>query len=71
MLIRNTTKLALLDFTRALEWLGEKKDQEEIECIVANLVYRGMIKGYLSHKLKTLVVSSSEPFPKLEKINSK
>jgi len=43
-------------------------DAEDIECILANLIYNGMIKGYLSHKHRCMVVSQTGPFPKITKI---
>lgn len=36
---------------------------EEIECILANLISSGKIKGYLSHSNKCIVLSKQNPFP--------
>lgn len=36
----------------------------EIECILANLIFEGKIKGYLSHTNKCIVLSKVESFPK-------
>merc|ERR1712157_319382 len=41
----------------------EKMDLDEIECILANLIYRGYIRGYISHSKRILVLSKSNPFP--------
>lgn len=38
-------------------------DLDEIECILANLIYQGLIRGYLSHAKRTLVLSKRDPFP--------
>ena len=43
--------------------MGEILDMDEIECIVANLIFQGKIKGYLSHERQTLIVSKADPFP--------
>ena len=40
-------------------------DMDEIECMIANLIYVGNIKGYISHERKILVLSREEPFPKV------
>lgn len=37
--------------------------QEEIECIIANLINNGKVKGYLSHGNRCLVLSKQNPFP--------
>ena len=37
---------------------------DEIECILANLIYRGYIRGFIAHN-KCLVVSAKDPFPKV------
>jgi hypothetical protein len=52
-----------LDVQIALEVVGQSISIEEVECIVANLIYQGHIKGYISHKLKILVVSKDNAFP--------
>lgn len=36
---------------------------DEAECLVANLIFQGPIKGYLSHSNGVLVLSKKEPFP--------
>jgi hypothetical protein len=57
------TRINLLDVQIALEVVGQSISIEEVECIVANLIYQGHIKGYISHKLKILVVSKDNAFP--------
>mmetsp|Transcript_29214 Transcript_29214/g.80259 ORF Transcript_29214/g.80259 Transcript_29214/m.80259 type:complete len:413 (-) Transcript_29214:3102-4340(-) len=43
--------------------LGVPIDLDEIECILANLIYRGYVRGYLSHTKRVLVLSKRDPFP--------
>jgi nuclear mRNA export protein PCID2/THP1 len=38
-------------------------DIDEVECIVANLIYAGKVKGYISHQKSFLVLSKQDPFP--------
>lgn len=40
-------------------------DLDETQCIVANLIYDGKIKGYISHQHRKVVVSKQNPFPSL------
>ncbi len=47
----------------ALSWLGVDMEMDEIECILANLIFQSKIKGYLSHEKRTLIVSKADPFP--------
>lgn len=61
------TKVPLENVRVALAWLGEAVDLDEIECVVATLIYQRQIKGYISHKLRTLVLSANNPFPKVER----
>ena len=35
----------------------------KVECVVANLIYSGHVKGYVSHKQRVLVLSKTNPFP--------
>lgn len=37
----------------------------QVECIVAILIYKNLIKGYFAHKSKVVVLSKQDPFPKL------
>lgn len=45
-------KLQLQLFQAALGASGVEMDLDEVECIVANLIYRKYIKGYISHKAR-------------------
>ncbi len=41
----------------------DEVDLDEAECIVANLIYNGKVKGYISHQKSFLVLSKQDPFP--------
>ena len=43
---------------------------DEIECVLANLIYQGYIKGYISHQHGKLVVSKGNAFPPLREVNA-
>ena len=42
-----------------------------IECMLAGLIFKGFIKGYISHEKSVLVLSKKEPFPSLENVIEK
>ena len=44
---------------------GMDVDQEEAECLVANMIYKGFIKGYISHEKQMVVLSVNNAFPRL------
>jgi len=48
----------------ALRINGIEMDTDELECILANLIYQGFMKGYIAHK-RVVVMSKTEPFPVL------
>ncbi|GAB4853803.1 Enhanced ethylene response protein 5 [Ancistrocladus abbreviatus] len=50
---------------RALKWLEIDMDVDEVECIMAILIYKNLVKGYFAHKSKVVVLSKQDPFPKL------
>ena len=53
-------------YTTALRLMKvEDIDNDETACILANLIYQGRIKGYISHQHNKLVVSKQNPFPAL------
>lgn len=47
----------------AFKWLDIPIDQDEVECILANLIYRGIIRGYIAHAKRYLVLSKQNAFP--------
>ncbi|XP_040192183.1 PCI domain-containing protein 2 isoform X1 [Rana temporaria] len=68
-LLLRTHQLSLDAFLVALKFMGvEDADIEEVNCIVANLIYLGHIKGYVSYQHQKLVVSKQNPFPPLSTI---
>jgi len=65
-LIKNNHQLDISIFVQILKWMEhEDIDDDETECLLANMIYEGRIKGYISHAHKKLVVSKKDPFPPL------
>eukprot|EP00980_Cylindrotheca_fusiformis_P010719 scaffold2402_cov109-Cylindrotheca_fusiformis.AAC.1 len=56
-------QISLNHVANAFKWLGLQIDLDEVECILANLIYRGYVRGYLSHSKRVLVLSKRDPFP--------
>lgn len=65
-LLLKTHQLPISAFTVAFHWMGETDvDDDEMQCILANLIYEDKIKGYISYQYKKLVVSKVNAFPPL------
>jgi len=63
-LIMKTHQIPLSAFLTALKFMKvEDIDEDETACIIANLIYEGRIKGYISHQHQKLVVSKQNSFP--------
>ncbi|PON85367.1 PCI/PINT associated module [Trema orientale] len=58
-------QLKLEIIVKALKWLEMDMDLDEVECIVAILIFKNLVKGYFAHKSKVVVLSKQDPFPKL------
>ncbi|XP_050382007.1 enhanced ethylene response protein 5 [Argentina anserina] len=58
-------QLKLEVIVKALKWLEMDIDVDEVECIMAILIYKSLVKGYFAHKSKVVVLSKQDPFPKL------
>ncbi|XP_053563741.1 PCI domain-containing protein 2 [Bombina bombina] len=68
-LLLKTHQLSLDAFLVALKFMQvEDVDIDEVQCIIANLIYMGHIKGYISHQHQKLVVSKQNPFPPLSTV---
>ncbi|KAG2174209.1 hypothetical protein INT43_004230 [Umbelopsis isabellina] len=61
--IVNSTRISMDTFKQALEFAGLEVDMEEVECMLAVLIFKGYIKGYLSHEKQFVVLSAKDPFP--------
>ncbi|ETV90690.1 hypothetical protein H310_14583 [Aphanomyces invadans] len=59
-------KVQLTDFLTALAFVGTSMDMDALECVIANLIVKNYVKGFMSHKLNVLVLSKSDPFPAIE-----
>ncbi|EGI69602.1 PCI domain-containing protein 2, partial [Acromyrmex echinatior] len=65
----NTHQIPVLSLLVALQMYGmEDIDMDETECLLANLIFEGKIKGYISYQHKKLVISKQNPFPALSTI---
>jgi len=63
-----SNQVALKKFQIALEWCGADVDADEVECVVANLIFRKFVKGYISHKNRVVVLSKTDAFPSLKSV---
>jgi hypothetical protein len=54
--------------TLIIQLMTESFSTLQVECLLANLIYRGAIKGYLHHRNKIMVVGKTGAFPKLSSI---
>ena len=65
-LLMKSHQISVDAYTTALRLMKvEDIDNDETACILANLIYQGRIKGYISHQHNKLVVSKQNPFPPL------
>lgn len=45
------------------EWDSEL-DLDELECLIANLIFQGLVKGYIIHEKRMLLLANKQdPFP--------
>lgn len=65
-LAENSHQIDIASFQAALQIMGhDDVDADETQCIVANLIYDGKIKGYISYQHQKVVVSKQSAFPPL------
>lgn len=68
-LAENSHQIEIASFQAALQLMGhDDVDADETQCIVANLIYDGKIKGYISYQHKKVVVSKQNAFPPLSSL---
>ncbi|KAI8814710.1 hypothetical protein BJ742DRAFT_765927 [Cladochytrium replicatum] len=60
------TRIPMRVFQTALHLSGTEVDMLEVECMLANMIDKGYMKGYLSHEKQFVVLSQKDPFPSLD-----
>ncbi|KAF8484665.1 hypothetical protein DFH94DRAFT_242785 [Russula ochroleuca] len=52
-------------FHSSLRVSGMDVSSEEAECLVANMIYKGYMRGYISHEKQMVVLANTNAFPQL------
>ena len=60
---KERVQLPLQVLLRCMKGMGVQMAMDELECVLANLIYSGQIKGYIAHQ-RCVVLSKADPFPK-------
>jgi hypothetical protein len=59
----DSTRVSLETIEVAHKYLDPSTNLDLIECLLANLIFQGKVKGYMSHQKRMLILSKVEPFP--------
>ncbi|KAI0396517.1 PCI domain-containing protein [Xylariaceae sp. FL0594] len=58
------TRIPVTEFTAAIRLSGQEPlDGDEVECLLANMIYKNLMKGYIAHERGIVVLSKSGAFP--------
>ncbi|KAF1800020.1 hypothetical protein V8B55DRAFT_1368060 [Mucor lusitanicus] len=68
LVLGQNTRIPIQTFQKALEFEGLNVEIEEAEWMLANMIYKGYMKGYLSHEKMFLVLSKDNPFPPVSQV---
>jgi len=63
-ILLNKTQIPLQLAAKCLKSLHIDIDLDELECVLANLIFKGIVRGYISHEKRVLVLSKKEAFPR-------
>ncbi|KAF9266195.1 hypothetical protein L218DRAFT_978700 [Marasmius fiardii PR-910] len=58
------SRISIAKFHASLRICGIDVDSEEAECLVANQIFKGFIRGYISHEKQMVVLANTNAFPK-------
>ncbi|KAI9495023.1 hypothetical protein BDB00DRAFT_815534 [Zychaea mexicana] len=64
----NNPRIPISTFQAALKISGIEVDIEETEWMLANMIFKGYMKAYLSHEKMFAVLSKANPFPQVSSI---
>ncbi|KAI1875163.1 hypothetical protein JX265_004221 [Neoarthrinium moseri] len=58
------TRVPVAEFSAAMKLSGgEELDADEVECLLANMIYKNLMKGYIAHERGIVVLSKNGAFP--------
>ncbi|KAG5648751.1 hypothetical protein DXG03_000098 [Asterophora parasitica] len=60
-----STRIPISMFHSSLKISGIDVVEAEAECLVANMIYRGFMRGYISHEKQMVVLAQTNAFPRL------
>ncbi|KAH8197558.1 hypothetical protein TruAng_008294 [Truncatella angustata] len=58
------TRIPVAEFAAAMKLSsGQAIDTDEVECLMANMIYKNLMKGYIAHERGIVVLSKNGAFP--------
>ncbi|KAI2604388.1 PCI domain-containing protein [Hypoxylon fragiforme] len=58
------TRIPVAEYAAAIRISsGEEIDTDEVECLLANMIYKNLMKGYIAHERGIVVLSKNGAFP--------
>ncbi|OSS52441.1 hypothetical protein B5807_02075 [Epicoccum nigrum] len=57
------SRIPLINFATALRMGGQAVEDDEVECLLANQIYKGLMKGYISREHQMVVLNKKGAFP--------
>ncbi|KAF3037930.1 COP9 signalosome (CSN) subunit [Didymella heteroderae] len=57
------SRIPLVNFAAALRMGGQAVEDDEVECLLANQIYKGLMKGYISREHQMIVLNKKGAFP--------
>jgi hypothetical protein len=61
--VLENTRVSLETVEVAYRYFDPEGNLDLIECLLANLIFQGKVKGYMSHQKRMLILSKTDPFP--------
>jgi hypothetical protein len=62
---KKSNRIPVANFHSSLRVSGMDVSFEEAECLVANMIYKGYMRGYISHEKQMVVLANANAFPRL------
>ncbi|TPX68261.1 hypothetical protein SpCBS45565_g03237 [Spizellomyces sp. 'palustris'] len=65
---KRSTRIPMAQFQRALHLAGTDVTPDAVACMLANMIDKGYLKGYLSFEKQMVVTAKEDPFPNLKMV---
>ncbi|KAI8820809.1 uncharacterized protein EV422DRAFT_567701 [Fimicolochytrium jonesii] len=64
----SSSRIQMTQFQKALHLAGAEATLDDVGCMLANMIDKGYLKGYVSYEKQMVVTAKEDPFPSIQRL---